>query len=222
MKKNKILIILLTFYLVLLPLLNIAYASNIDAFLPEEIRNLKFNMSVNEYKQYFPDSKPFIKNHNYVIYSLDIKKDALWNKAACVFDDDILTFFSLTVIETGNKLLNKHFLNIDTEACILIKKISKSFGKVNKKNIIENKDSDIYYEPLMIWENDTSVVQLSYTPRLILDNVTVPGISLTFSKTGIDYSRFYPQIITDDNANVSFDNLLSDEVKKALYNSDTK
>lgn len=217
MKKRDFIFIMLILLNFMLLSSKIVYADDIKSFLPEEIKKLNFNMPINEYQQSFPDSKPFIKNDNYVIYSLDIKKDDLWNKAICVFDDDLLTFYSLTIIEIENKVLNKYFINIDTEVCVLINKISKNFGSINKKYIVENKDSDIYYEPLMIWENNVAVIQLSYTPHKILDNVVAPHISLTFSKKGTDYSRFYPKIIIEDNTDVSFNDLLSDEIKKKLY-----
>jgi len=192
-----------------------------DNFLPEELKNLKLDMSIDEYNKNFPDAKLVVKDKCFVLYSLKINKNDLWNTSACYFDNDLLAFYSLLIIETGENLLNKHFLNIDTEACILINKISKSFGKINKKYIIENKDYNIYYEPLMVWETDSFIVQISFTPYKILANVKTPVISLAFSKKGTDYSRFYRKII-EDNDKVTFDSLLSDEVKKALYNSTQK
>ena len=217
MKKNNIFLVILTFCFVLL-LFNDVLANSIDNFLPEELKKIKLDMSIDEYNKNFPDAKPVVKNLNCILYSLDIKKDILWNTVACIFDEETLSFFSLTIIETGENLLNNHLLNIDTEACNLINKISKSFGKLKKKYIIEKGESDIYYEPLMIWESDSFDIQISYTPRRILEKTKNPFISLTFHKKGIDYSRFYPKII-EDNDKVSFDSLLSDEVKKVLYNS---
>lgn len=220
MKKNNFVLVILTFCFVLL-LFNDVLANSIDNFLPEELKKLKLDMSIDEYKKDFPDAQIALKNSNCVFYSLDIKNDKLWNTVACNFENDKLTFFSLTIIDTGEGILNNNFLNSDTEACILINNISKNFGKINKKQIIERNYSDIYYEPLMIWANDSFDVQISYTPRKILEKIKNPFISLAFSKKEIDYSRFYPKII-EDNDKISFDSLLSDEVKKALYNNTKK
>lgn len=206
----------------LLPSFNIVYAGSIVSYLPEEINKLKLNMSVSEYNKYLPDSKPFIKNHNYVFYSLKIKKDNLWDNAVCVFDDDKLTYISLVVIETNNKLSSKHFVDAETVACTLINKISEDFGKISKKYIIENKDSEIYYEPLMIWENDNFIVELSYTPSKLLYKIKCPNISLSFMKKGTDNFRFHPKIITRDNSDITFDSILNEKVKKVLYKNNTK
>ena len=221
---KKFLCLALMFCFILL-LFNFADAS-VEVFLPDDLKDLKFNMQVSEYNQHFPSAEAVIKDSTFVLYSLKLEKDALWNTAACFFENDALTFFALTIVETNENLLNskskKDWINTDIEVCKLIEKISRFFGKINKKYIIENMDFKIYYEPLMIWETDILVIQLSYTPSKILNNIKNPAFSLAFSKKGFDYSRFYRKIIFEDNTDISFDNLLSDEIKKVLYNRQIK
>lgn len=220
MKKKDIFLIILLFCFILSPF-GAVFANNIDIFLPEEVKKIRFDMSVDEYNKDFPNAKPVVKDAKISLYYFDIKNDNLWNTMACIFDNDLLTFFSLTIIDTSESLVNKHFFNIDTEACMLISKITKNFGKLKQKYIIEKSGISIYYEPLMIWEIDTLIVQMSYTPYKTIKNVKNPGISLAFSKKGIDYLRFYKKLLYEDTDTISFDSLLTDEIKKELYNSGT-
>lgn len=192
-----------------------------DKLLPEELVGLKTDMSIVEYKTIFPHAKAVVKDSSLALYSIDIKKNNFWNTVACIFEKDALIFFALTMIDTGENIINNKslmFNNIDTEVCNLIKIIVQNFGKIRQKKIIENMDEKIYYEPLMIWENDTIVVQLNYTPSKTAHNVKSPIFSIAFSKKGIDYSRFYRKIIHEDNETISFDSLLSDDIKKLLCN----
>lgn len=204
------------FFITIILIINFSqnvYANDFLKF-PPTIDKIKLDMSYIDFKNILPESRLVVESKSKKMLTFFFENNELWNSAIFFFKDEQLKYFSILKLKLNEKF---NYSEINSHVPDLLRNLIKNYGYDITKYVIGQNSNQKYYEPLIVWHTDSSIIYFNYTPDKMSNIVETANISIGFSVQDVKIAEYYPNIVS--SGEVNFNELLSDEIKQIINKS---